>query len=42
MAFYKVKRIDRMAVSFENFLKLAPQAPEGPAVLSIMRTVRGR
>jgi tetratricopeptide (TPR) repeat protein len=42
MAFYKVKRIDRMAVSFENFLKLAPQAPERPAVQSIMRTIRGR
>jgi hypothetical protein len=31
-----------MAVSFENFLKLAPQAPERPAVQSIMRTIRGR
>jgi tetratricopeptide (TPR) repeat protein len=42
MAFYQVKRIDRMAVYFENFLKLAPDAPERPAVQSIMRTVRGR
>lgn len=42
MAYYKVKRVDRMAVSFENFLKLAPDAPEAPAVKSIMRTVRGR
>jgi tetratricopeptide (TPR) repeat protein len=42
MAYYKVRRIDRMAVHFENFLKLAPNAPEGPAVQSIMRTVRGR
>jgi tetratricopeptide (TPR) repeat protein len=42
MAFYKVKRVDRMAVYFENFLKLAPDAPEKPAVQSIMRTVRGR
>jgi tetratricopeptide (TPR) repeat protein len=42
MAYYKVKRIDRMAVYFENFLKLAPDAPENPAVQSIMRTVRGR
>ena len=42
MAFYKNKRIDRMAVYFENFLKLAPNAPERPAVLSIMKTVRGR
>jgi len=42
MAFYKAKRVDRMAVYFENFLKLAPNAPERPAVLSIMKTVRGR
>jgi len=42
MAYYKAKRVDRMAVYFENFLKLAPAAPERPAVLSIMRTVRGR
>src|SRR5262245_57390022 len=42
MAFYKIKRIDRMAVHFENFLKLAPNAPEKPAVQSIMKTVRGR
>ena len=42
MNYYKAKRIDRMAVYFENFLKLAPNAPEKPAVESIMRTVRGR
>ena len=42
MAFYKSKRVDRMAVYFENFLKLAPAAPERPAVLSIMKTVRGK
>ena len=42
MAFYKAKRVDRMAVYFENFLKLAPNAPEAPAVKSIMKTVRGR
>jgi tetratricopeptide (TPR) repeat protein len=42
MSFYKAKRIDKMAVYFENFLKLAPNAPERPAVQSIMRTVRGR
>lgn len=42
MAYYKAKRVDRMAVHFENFLKLAPDAPEKPAVQSIMRTVRGR
>jgi tetratricopeptide (TPR) repeat protein len=42
MNFYEAKRIDQMAVYFENFLKLAPNAPERPAVESIMRTVRGR
>ena len=42
MNFYKASRVDRMAVYFENFLRLAPSAPEKPAVESIMRTVRGR
>ena len=28
MNYYKAKRIDQMAVYFENFLKLAPNAPE--------------
>jgi tetratricopeptide (TPR) repeat protein len=42
MNYYEAKRVDRMAVYFENFLKLAPNAPERPAVESIMRTVRGR
>jgi tetratricopeptide (TPR) repeat protein len=42
MNFYKAKRVDQMAVFFENFLKLAPNAPERPAVESIMRTLRGR
>ena len=42
MSFYKAKRVDRMAVYFENFLKLAPNAPERPAVESIMRTLRGK
>lgn len=35
-------RVDRMAVHFEQFLKLAPEAPERPEVLQTMRTVRGR
>ena len=42
MNYYEAKRVDRMAVYFENFLKLAPNAPERPAVESIMRTVRGK
>ena len=39
---YRAKQPDRMAVRFEHFLKLAPEAPERPEVLQIMRTVRGR
>ena len=42
MNYYEAKQVARMAVYFENFLKLAPNAPERPAVESIMRTVRGR
>jgi tetratricopeptide (TPR) repeat protein len=39
---YRASRPDRMAIHFETFLKLAPEAPERPEVLQIMRTVRGR
>jgi tetratricopeptide (TPR) repeat protein len=39
---YRAGRPDRMAIHFEQFLKLAPDAPERPEVLQIMRTVRGR
>jgi tetratricopeptide (TPR) repeat protein len=39
---YRAKQPDRMAVRFEHFLKLAPEAPERPEVLQIMRSVRGR
>ena len=39
---YRANRLDRMAIHFEYFLKLAPDAPEAPEVLQIMRTVRGR
>ena len=39
---YRANRPDRMAIHFEQFLKLAPEAPERPEVLQIMRTVRGR
>lgn len=42
LAYSKVKRADRTAAHFEVFLKLAPKAPERPAVESIMRTLRGR
>jgi tetratricopeptide (TPR) repeat protein len=39
---YRANRPDRMANHFEQFLKLAPEAPERPEVLSIMKTIRGR
>ena len=39
---YRAGRADRMAIHFEQFLKLAPDAPERPEVLQIMKTVRGR
>jgi tetratricopeptide (TPR) repeat protein len=39
---YRASRPDLMAVRFERFLKLAPDAPERPEVLQIMRTIRGR
>jgi tetratricopeptide (TPR) repeat protein len=42
MMHYRANRIDLMAVHFEQFLKLAPEAPERPEVLSIMKTLRAR
>ena len=39
---YRAGRPDRMAIHFEQFLRLAPDAPERPEVLQIMKTVRGR
>ena len=39
---YRANRPDQMAIHFDRFLKLAPDAPERPEVMSIMRTVRGR
>jgi tetratricopeptide (TPR) repeat protein len=39
---YRANRTDRMAIHFEQFLKLAPDAPERPEVLQIMKTIRGR
>lgn len=41
-AFQKDKRLDKTSEHFEAFLRLAPNAPEAPAVQSIMRTLRGR
>jgi tetratricopeptide (TPR) repeat protein len=42
LAYSKTRRVDRTATHFETFLKLAPKAPERPAVESVMRTLRGR
>ena len=42
MMHYRASRVDQMAVHFEQFLKLAPEAPERPEVLSIMRTLQSR
>jgi protein O-GlcNAc transferase len=42
MMHYRANRVDQMAVHFEQFLKLAPEAPERPEVLSIMRTLQRR
>jgi tetratricopeptide (TPR) repeat protein len=39
---YRANRPDRMAIHFEQFLRLAPEAPERPEVLQIMKTIRGR
>lgn len=41
-AFQKDRRLDKTSEHFEAFLRLAPSAPEAPAVQSIMRTLRGR
>ena len=41
LAAARLKRPDQVAAHFEVFLKLAPNAPERGAVMSIMRTLRG-
>ena len=42
MANSRIDRPDQMAINFERFLQLAPEAPEAPRVQSLMRSVRGR
>ncbi len=42
MEYYQLKRIDKMAMFFQRFLKLAPNAPERPAIESLMRSIRGK
>jgi tetratricopeptide (TPR) repeat protein len=41
LAYSRIQRQDQVALHFEQFLKLAPEAPERSAVTSIMRTIRG-
>jgi len=38
----RIKRADLTAEHLDRFLKLAPMAPERPAVESLMKTLRGR
>ena len=42
MANSRIDRPDQMAINFERFLALAPDAPETARVQSLMRSVRGR
>ncbi len=42
LAYSKLKQLDRMGTHLEYFLKLAPKAPERPAVEALMRSLRGR
>jgi len=42
MMHYRANRVDEMAVHFDQFLKIAPEAPERPEVLAIMRTFQRR
>ena len=42
MANSRIDRSDQMAINFERFLALAPEAPEAVRVQSLMRSVRGR
>jgi tetratricopeptide (TPR) repeat protein len=42
LAYSRIQRPDKVATHFEHFLTIAPNAPERAAVMSIMRTIRGR
>lgn len=42
MAWYRMRRLDKMATHFEAFIKLAPDAPERPAVEQLMKTIKRR
>lgn len=40
-AYYYKKQIDRMVGDFETFLRLAPTAPEAPAVRQLLAGIKG-
>src|SRR6187551_3181798 len=42
LAYSRLQQLDRMATQLEYFLKLAPNAPERPAVMALMQSIRGR
>ena len=42
LSYSRIERPDQMAIHFERFLSLAPEAPEAGQVQSLMRSVRGR
>jgi tetratricopeptide (TPR) repeat protein len=42
LAYSRLQRLDAMATHLEYFLKLAPSAPERPAVIALMQSLRGR
>ena len=42
LAHSRLRRVDQMATRLEYFLTLAPDAPEHSAVMTLMRSVRGR
>ena len=42
LSYSKIQRPDRVAMHFDHFLTIAPNAPERGAVTSIMRTIRGK
>jgi tetratricopeptide (TPR) repeat protein len=41
MAASRIQRLDRVGISLEQFLQLAPNAPERSAVMSVLQSLRG-
>jgi tetratricopeptide (TPR) repeat protein len=41
-AYYQIKRSDKMVNLFDRFIKLAPDAPERPAIEALLRAARRR